>query len=51
MTEKGTLIMIHFCLFVLQLGAVGLAVGIDSKFSALSPIIGAAQSFFPNPFK
>lgn len=51
MSEKGTLIMIHFLLLVLQIIAVGLAIGLDSKWSALSVPIGAAQTFFPNPFK
>lgn len=51
MSEKGALIAIHFSLFVLQMIGVGLAVGVDSKFSALAPVFGAAQSFFPNPFR
>lgn len=51
LSERGALILIHFLLFVLQLVAVGLAIGVDSKFSALAVPIGAAQTFFPNPFK
>ena len=49
--ERNQLIWIHAGLFMLQIAVVGLAVGVDSAFSGLAVPVGAAQSFFPNPFK
>lgn len=49
--EKQRLTWIHAALFLLQLIGVALAVGVKAEFSALAPVIGAAQAFFPNPFK
>lgn len=51
MGERQVLIIIHASLFLLQIVAVGLAIGVNSGFAGLSVPIGAAQSFFPNPFK
>lgn len=51
MTERSILIGIHAGLFLLQITAAGLAIAVDPNFAALSPIIGGAQGYFPNPFK
>ncbi len=51
MNERTLLIIIHAGLFILQIGAVAAAIGINSLYSGLSLPISAAQSFFPNPFK
>lgn len=51
MSERQMLIVIHTGLMLLQIVAVGLALGVDSKFSGLSVPISGAQVFFPNPFK
>lgn len=49
MSEKAFLIGVHTALMLLQIGAVALAIGVDSKWSALSAPIGLAQAFFPRP--
>ena len=49
--EKKMLIWIHVGLVLLQLLFAGLAIGVNSGFAAVAPVIGTAQSFFPNPWK
>jgi hypothetical protein len=51
MPNQTQIIRIHAILFLLQIAAVALAIGVDSKWSALSVPISAAQVYFPNPFK
>lgn len=51
MSERTGLILIHLLLFVAQIATVALAIVVQPELSALSVPIGAAQSFFPNPFK
>lgn len=51
MNQTQLLIAIHAGLFVLQILAVAVAIMVKPELSALSVPIGAAQAFFPNPFR
>ena len=51
MSEHATLIAIHVALFLLQIVAAALVVTVSKELVILNPIIGAAQAFFPNPWK
>ena len=49
MSENSMLIGVHAFLFLAQIGAAGLAIGIDPKWSAMSVPISLAQAWFPKP--
>jgi F0F1-type ATP synthase assembly protein I len=51
MNEKQILICIHAALFTLQILVAALAITVDAKFAGLNAAVGAAQAFFPNPWK
>jgi hypothetical protein len=51
MSERVALMLIHAGLFAASIG-VGIAViMVDPKLVAVNVTIGAAQAFFPNPWK
>ena len=50
-TDKEKLTRMHIILFMLQLIVAALVILVAKELVALSPVIGAAQSFFPNPWE
>lgn len=49
--EKFGLILIHAGLFIIQIVVAVAVVLVDPKLVAVNVTIGAAQGFFPNPWK
>jgi len=49
--EKWFLIKVHLGLFLLQGVTAGAAMYVNADFAALNVVWGAAQAYFPNPWK
>lgn len=50
MTDKEKLTRMHIILFLLQLIVAALVILVSKELVGLNVVVGAAQSFFPNPW-